>query len=54
VNAAHADIAAFISALATHVNTRANRVAEADTRFIANDADSANELAAVARPVAGG
>jgi hypothetical protein len=48
VNAAHADITAFTAALATRVSVRAARVAEADTHYIANEADSATELAAVA------
>jgi hypothetical protein len=51
VNAAHADITAFTAALATHVSARAAHVAGADTRYIANEADSAKELAAVVDPV---
>jgi hypothetical protein len=47
VNAAHADITAFTAALATRVSVRATHVAEADTRYITNEADSATELAAV-------
>jgi hypothetical protein len=54
VNAAHADITAFTTALATRVGTHATHVSEADTRYMANEADSTNELAAVAHPVAGG
>jgi hypothetical protein len=50
VNAAHADITAFTAALAARVGVRATHVAEADTRYIANDADSSNELAALASP----
>jgi hypothetical protein len=53
VNAAHADITAFTTALATRVGTHATRVAEADTHYLANEADSTTELAAVARPVPG-
>jgi hypothetical protein len=53
VNAAHADITAFTTALATRVGTHAIRVAEADTHYLANEADSANELAAAARPIPG-
>jgi hypothetical protein len=53
VNAAHADITTFTAALAGRVNARATRVAEADTWYIANEADSAKELAAVADPVIG-
>jgi hypothetical protein len=51
VNAAHADITAFTTALATRVGIHATRVAEADTHYLANEADSANELAAVAGPI---
>lgn len=51
VNAAHADITAFTTALATRVGTHAIRVAEADTHYLTNEADSANELAAAARPI---
>jgi len=53
VNAAHVDVTAFAVALAARVGTRATNVAVADTRYIANEADSANELAAVAHPVLG-
>jgi|ERR1700758_4831409 len=53
VDAAHADITAFSAALATRVGTRAIHVAEADTRYIANEADSANEMTAVANRVIG-
>jgi len=53
VNAAHADVTAFTAALATRVGTRATRVVEASNRYIANEADSANEMAAVAHPVIG-
>lgn len=53
VNAAHADITAFTAALATRVGGRATHVAEADTRYIANEADSSKKLAAVGDPVTG-
>jgi len=53
VAAAHADVTAFTAALAARVGTRATHVAEADTRYTANEVDSANEMAAVARPVTG-
>jgi hypothetical protein len=53
VDAAHADIAAFRAALATRVRTRATHVTEADSRYLANEADSANEMAAVAHQVTG-
>jgi hypothetical protein len=48
VNAAHADITAFTAALATRVGARATHVTDANSRYIANEADSAQELAAVA------
>jgi hypothetical protein len=51
VNAAHVDVAAFITGLAAQVGVRATGVAQADTRFIAEGAASASELAAVAEPV---
>jgi hypothetical protein len=54
VNAAHADITAFTAALVTRVGTRATHIAQANTRYIANEADSANKLATVAHPVTGG
>jgi hypothetical protein len=54
VNAAHTDIAAFTTALATQVGARAAAVTAADACYAANEADSANELATVARPVTGG
>lgn len=47
VDVAHADIAAFTAALSTRVGTRATRVTEADTRYIANEADSADAMTAV-------
>jgi hypothetical protein len=47
VNAAHADVTAFTAALATQVENRATHVAEADTRYNANEAVSTTELAAV-------
>jgi hypothetical protein len=53
VNAAHADITAFTAVLVARVDTHANQVVEADTRYIANEASSANQLAAVAHRVAG-
>ncbi|HWF27713.1 MAG TPA: hypothetical protein VG327_04925 [Mycobacterium sp.] len=53
VTAAHADVTAFTAALATRVGTHAAHVAEADTRYIANEADSATEMAAVTPPVTG-
>ena len=54
VNAAHADVAVFTAGLAARVGVRATHVAEAGTRYLANDADSANQMAATAYPVTGG
>jgi hypothetical protein len=53
VDAARADIAAFAAALAARVGTRATHVTEADTRYLANEADAAKELTAVADQVTG-
>jgi hypothetical protein len=53
VSTAHAEVTAFMAALATRLGTHATRVDEADSRYIANEADSANQLAAVAHLVAG-
>ena len=39
--------------LATRVGTRATHVTEADVRYVAQEADSANQLAAVADPSTG-
>jgi hypothetical protein len=51
VTAAHADAMAFTAALATRVGTHATHVGEADAGYLANEAESANEMAAVAHPV---
>ncbi|MDT5259289.1 MAG: hypothetical protein QOD10_4369 [Mycobacterium sp.] len=53
VDAAHADIATFTAALSTRVGTRATHVPEADSRYVANEADSADEMTAVADRVIG-
>jgi hypothetical protein len=53
VSAAHVDVTAFTAALAARVASRATHVVEADSRYIANEAGSANELAAVAPRVTG-
>jgi hypothetical protein len=53
VRVAHADVTAFTSALAARVGIRATSVAEADSRYIANEANSANEVAGVIPPVIG-
>jgi hypothetical protein len=47
VNAAHADIGIFTAQLATRVDMRARQVANADSRYVENEAHSASELAAV-------
>ena len=51
VDGAHADVTAFSAALGARVIARAAHVVEADTRYVANETDSANMLAAVASPV---
>lgn len=48
VDAAHADVATFTAALSTRVGTRATHVSEADSRYVANEAESADEMTAVA------
>jgi hypothetical protein len=53
VSAAHADVAAFTASLAARVGTRATHVADADGCYIANEANSANKIAAVIPPVIG-
>ena len=47
MNTAHAEVTAFMAALATQVGARASCVAEADSRYIVHEADSANQLATV-------
>ncbi|MCV7199655.1 hypothetical protein BST12_09925 [Mycobacterium angelicum] len=51
VDGAHSDVTAFSAALAERIGARAVHVVEADTRYAANETDSANMLAAVASPV---
>ena len=53
VEAAHADIAAFTASLSTRVGARATHVCEADPRYVANEADSADEMTAVVDRVIG-
>ena len=53
VNAAHGDVAVFTAVLAARVGVRVTNVAEADTRYVTNETNSANEEAAVAQPVIG-
>ncbi|MDP7721485.1 hypothetical protein [Mycobacterium sp. TY814] len=50
VSGADGDVTAFSAALAARVNLRASYVAEADSGYLANEAASANMLAAVAPP----
>jgi hypothetical protein len=51
VNAAHVDVAAFTAGLAARVGVHATGVAQADRCYLAREAASASELAAVAPPV---
>jgi hypothetical protein len=51
VNAAHAEVTAFMAALAERVGGRATNVAEADTRYVANETESAVEMATVNVPI---
>ncbi|OBF50899.1 hypothetical protein A5756_20645 [Mycobacterium sp. 852002-53434_SCH5985345] len=51
VNGAHVDVAVFTAGLAGRVRARAIGVGQADARYIANEAESATDLAAVAPPV---
>jgi hypothetical protein len=53
VEAARADIRAFTAALATRVGAHALHLANADARYVAKEADSANQLAASVHPVTG-
>lgn len=53
VDVAHADVAAFTGALAGRVGGHATHVGEADAGYQANEADAANAMAAVTRPVIG-
>lgn len=50
VDAAHIDVTAFTAGLAARLGARATGVAHADTGYLANEAVSAAELAAVASP----
>ncbi|WP_227371034.1 hypothetical protein [Mycobacterium fragae] len=51
VNAAHGDVAAFAAGLAARMGVHATGVAQADSCYLAQEAASASELAAVALPV---
>jgi len=50
-HAAHAAIAKYERSLVARMHAGASHVAEADTRYVANEAHSARELAAVADAV---
>jgi hypothetical protein len=47
VAAAHAEVTAFTASLAARVGTHATHVSEGDARYVANEADGANEMSAV-------
>lgn len=53
VNAAHIDITAFTTALAARVGTHSIHVGEANVGYLANEAESTAEMAAVAPRVIG-
>jgi hypothetical protein len=50
VSAAHADVAAFTTELATRVDMRAGHVIDAHASYITGEADSANALATLCDP----
>jgi hypothetical protein len=47
VHAAHADVAIFTADLAARIDMRAQHVTDANTHYIAHDAHSVSELAAL-------
>lgn len=53
VDAAHADVTAFTVSLAARVGTLADHVRVADAGYLANEADAADQMAALAPPVLG-
>ncbi|OBH21065.1 hypothetical protein [Mycobacterium sp. E3247] len=53
VNVAHADVTAFTAALANRVHAQATRVTEAGGCYVLNEADSADEMAAVVHSTIG-
>lgn len=53
VNDAHVDVAAFTAGLAARVGMHATGVAEADSRYLAQEASSATQLAAMPAQVSG-
>ncbi len=52
VHAAHVDVSFFTAGLASRIKVRAQHVAGANTRFIANEVHSANDLAALTHSTA--
>ncbi|MEE6175388.1 hypothetical protein [Mycobacterium sp. 050134] len=54
VDAAHVDVAAFTASLAARVGTRSAGVGAADAGYVANEAEAARAMAAVAPRVIGG
>lgn len=53
VSAGHAALAIAAASLTGRVQANATKVATADTRYLANEASSAGQLAAIAVPVSG-
>lgn len=53
VDAAHTEVTEFTAALAARVGAHATHIGEADAGYVANEADAANALAAVAPRVTG-
>ena len=51
VNTAHVDVAAFTAGLAARVGERANGVVQADTSYLAQEADSTAAVAGVFQPM---
>ncbi|RAU89694.1 hypothetical protein DQP58_26055 [Mycobacterium colombiense] len=51
VGAAHVDVTAFTEGLAARVGAHASGVAQADTDYLTNEAESATALAALASSV---
>lgn len=51
VNAAHAEVTVFTTALAARIGSAANHVSEAGNRYLADETRSANQLASVVQPV---
>ncbi|OBG28973.1 hypothetical protein [Mycobacterium sp. 852002-51057_SCH5723018] len=53
VTAAHTDVTSFTAALATRVGTHATHVGQAEAGYLANEADAAKSMAAVAASATG-